>query len=69
MMGIQTFKSVALQRARLVGEARKLNQRISNDHARLAELLVMIRAFDEVLRAQGIDVDPDIYAPAVFPTP
>ena len=68
-MGIQTFKSVARQRARLVGEAQKLDRRISSDHARLAELVAQIRAFDEVLRAQGVDVDPDIYAPAVAPTP
>lgn len=35
----------------------------------MAELLVQIRAFDEVPKAQGIHVDPDIYAPAVVPTP
>ena len=41
-MGIQEFKSVALQWARLVGEAQKLDQWILNDYARLTELLAQI---------------------------
>lgn len=68
-MGIQTFKSIAQQRAYLIGELKKLDRRILKDRARVSELRVQIRAYDKVLHAQGVDVDPDIYAPAVSPAP
>jgi hypothetical protein len=67
-MGIQAFRSVAKQRARLVGQLKKLEQRILDDSAEVRELAAKIHSYDDVLRAQGIDVDPDIYAPAVVPT-
>lgn len=68
-MGIQAFKSVARQRARLVGRLIKLEQRIMTDSATIPELRAKIHSYDDVLRSQGIDVDPDIYAPPVTPTP
>ncbi|MGZ8338602.1 MAG: hypothetical protein ACXWU9_03400 [Telluria sp.] len=68
-MGIQAFKSVAKQRARLVGQLKKLELRILTDNASVPELRAKIHSYDEVLRSQGIDVDPDIFAPAVTPTP
>ena len=68
-MGIQAFKSVARQRARLVGRLIKLEQRILADSATVPELRAKIHSYDDVLRSQGIDVDPDLYAPPVTPTP
>lgn len=68
-MGIQAFKSVARQRARLVGRLIKLEQRIMTDSATIPELRAKIHSYNDVLSCQGIDVDPDIYAPPVTPTP
>lgn len=68
-MGIQAFKSVAKQRARLVGRLIKLEQRILTDSSSVPELRAKIHSYNDVLSCQGIDVDPDIYAPPVTPTP
>lgn len=66
-MGIQIFQGVARQRAPLVGEMRKLENRIQTDQVRLEELRRKIAVYDEVLQEQNVDVDPDQYAP-VTPT-
>ncbi|MGA3983693.1 hypothetical protein ACI2VH_05980 [Ralstonia nicotianae] len=67
-MGIQVFKGVAQQRARLLGQIKRLDERMRADQAKRDELQRKVAAFDEVLREQGIDIDPDMYAP-VKPTP
>lgn len=67
-MGIQVFKGVAQQRSRLLGQIKRLQGRMQTDQTKLEELWRKVAAFDEVLREQGIDIDPDIYAP-VKPTP
>ena len=68
-MGIQGFKIIARQRARLVGELQGLEKNILREQGRIQEILTKIAAFDEVLRAQNVDVDPDLYAPPVKTTP
>lgn len=67
-MGIQVFKGAAFQRARLVGQRRKLLARIDRTQAAVAELDAKIAAFNLVLREQGVDIDPDYFKP-VTPTP
>jgi hypothetical protein len=67
-MGIQVFRGVAQQRSRLLGQVKRLEGRIETDKAKIEELLRKVAAFDEVLREQGVDIDPDQYAP-VKPTP
>lgn len=68
-MGIQGFKIIARQRARLVGELQAIEKNILKEQGRLLDIQAKIAAFDEVLRAQNVDVDPDLYAPPVSPTP
>lgn len=67
-MGIQGFKIMARQRARLVGKMLEIEKKISAGELELASLRTKISAFDEVLSAQGVDIDADVYAPAVRPT-
>lgn len=67
-MGIQALRSVAKQRTRLVGQLKKFEQRILDDSAEILELASKIHSYNDVLRAQGIEFDPDIYAPAVIPS-
>lgn len=67
-MGIQVFKGVAQQRSRLLGQIERLKGRMQADQTKLEELWRKVAAFDEVLREQGIDIDPNLYAP-VKPTP
>jgi hypothetical protein len=64
-MGIQVFKQVAQQRARMAGERNKLLARSARDAARIAELEEHIKAFNVVLRSQGVDIDPDDFKPVV----
>lgn len=68
-MGIQGFKIIARQRARLVGKMLAIEKNISAEQLELASLRAKIAAFDEVLGEQGIDIDADTYAQAVQPTP
>lgn len=67
-VGIQVFKGVARQRSRLLGQIERLKDRMQADQTKLEELWRKVVAFDEVLREQGVDIDPDLYAP-VKPTP
>ncbi|MCT7346500.1 hypothetical protein N4S61_10780 [Burkholderia pseudomallei] len=67
-MGIQVFKGLAQQRSRLLGQVKRLEGRIEADKAKIETLLRKVAAFDEVLREQGVDIDPDQYAPRK-PTP
>lgn len=64
-MGIQVFKGVAQQRARLIGQRNQLLLRAARDAARVEVLEAKIRAYNIVLQAQGIDIDPDDYKPVV----
>ncbi|MGZ8338603.1 MAG: hypothetical protein ACXWU9_03405 [Telluria sp.] len=68
-MGIQGFKIIARQRARLVGKMLAIEKNIIAEQSQLCALRAKIAAFDEVLREQGIDIDADAYAPAIKPTP
>jgi hypothetical protein len=67
-MGIQVFKQVAQQRSRLLGQLKRLEGRIEADTAKVEALRNKVAAFDEVLREQGVDIDPDLYGPQK-PTP
>lgn len=68
-MGIQGFKIIARQRARMVGKMLAIEKNIIAEQLELASLRARIAAFDEVLGEQGIDIDADLYAPPVVPTP
>lgn len=68
-MGIQGFKIMARQRARLVGKMDSIERAIQAAQAELLELKTKVDAYDLVLHAQGIDVDADTYAPPICPTP
>ncbi|MFL9906833.1 hypothetical protein [Paraburkholderia sp. RL17-337-BIB-A] len=62
-MGIQVFKGITQQRARILGQIRELEEQARAADAKVAELQRQVAAFDEVLRAQGVDIDPDEYMP------
>ena len=68
-MGIQLFKGAARQRARLLGEIQKLERQRGAVDRQISELQRRVAAFDEVLKAQDVDIEPDDYAPPVKPTP
>lgn len=68
-MGIQGFKIIARQRARLVGKMQSIQKNIAGEQSQVAALQAKIAAFDEVLAAQQVDIDADVYAPPVVPTP
>ena len=67
-MGIQALRSVARQRAPLVGVLIKLEQRILTDSATVPERPAKIQSYDGVLSCQSIDVDSGIHAPPVTTT-
>lgn len=68
-MGIQGFKIIARQRARLVGRMLAIEKNAAAEQVELVSLRAKIAAFDEVLGEQGVDIDADIYAPPRAPTP
>ena len=68
-MGIQGFKIIARQRARLVGKMQAIEKSIAEQQSQLSALRAKIAAFNEVLGAQQVDIDADVYAPPVVPTP
>jgi hypothetical protein len=67
-VGIQVFKGAARQRARLLGEIEKLETQRDSVDQQIAELQRRVAAFDEVLKAQEVDIDPNTFEP-VKPTP
>ena len=53
-MGIQGFKIIARQRARLVGRMLAIEKNAAAEQVELVSLRAKIAAFDEVLAEQGI---------------
>lgn len=68
-MSILGFKIIANQRARLIGKFQAIEKNILAEQAQLLILRAKIAAFDEVLIAQNVDINPDLFAPPVAPTP
>lgn len=57
--GIQVFKGLAQQRSRLLGRVKRLEGRVEAGEAKIDALLRTVAALDNVLREQGVDIDPD----------